>query len=210
MLSKINEARKLLYLYLDENAHEESEQWIFVYKHSLRVESYISKLCKAIGDISKEDVIIARLSAIFHDIGYLKGKSNHAFGGSKMFLELSKESDLFEGIDVLRISENIKKHSDKNILDEDITTKLLKDADVLDQIGAMSILAACKKYNYSDKNFYTDILTYLESKEIEYCTEQYKLLQLSESKELLSRKVKFIQLFSSQLKDEIIAEIEEI
>lgn len=214
------EAKELMYKYFEENAsnlikvenkHCNKDNWLFAVKHSCRVEEYIKRIVEKTENLSQIDIITVRLAAIFHDIGNVVQRENHGLIGARIVGELFDDTQYISkcGVDKNRLIRIIRDHSNKGErteVDGDTISLILKDADVLDQIGAMSILMHSNKYEYSSYEFYKNILNDLETKEIPFCKKQYSLLKTDEGKKIMKDKIEFINNFKNQLESEIIGE----
>lgn len=97
----------------------------------------------------------------------------------------------------------IEKHSSKEESIDDYSLKILKDADALDEIGAMSIFMASNWIDRSSPYFFNLLLHRLEREEINYCKKTLEILNTESAKQILLNKIKFISLFANQLKDEL-------
>jgi uncharacterized protein len=125
-----------------ETKHPWRKDWEFAVLHSLRVESYTLKiLARERHLLSEHEIILLRLAAILHDIARMEETESHA----KLGAEIAKKwlhgiSDLsLNSSDIERVLDMIADHSNKNVHEQDFSKAVLKDADTLDEIGAMSI-----------------------------------------------------------------------
>lgn len=210
------EAKELLVDYFKRNIKDSkdgvcnSKTWMFAIKHSLRVEDYSIRIAESIDNLSKEDILTVRLASIFHDIGSVVQRKNHAEISSKIIEEIFDEIRYISqsGIDKNRLVRIIADHSNKErVSDDDILSTILKDADILDQIGAMSILMHSSKYQYDSFDFYGNILKELQTREMSFCDEAYSLLRTNEGKRIMDDKIKFINSFRQQLECELSGEL---
>ena len=106
-----------------------------------------------INEQEKGDAEILTVAAIFHDLGYSVGGEGHAKISERMFLEYAERYGLYgyEGRaakpaqQCLEIAAAIGVHSDKRRTDDQLTIeqRILMDADLLDEAGAMSVLWSC-------------------------------------------------------------------
>lgn len=211
-ISNLDNTRKFLVNYLQgktcnyEVTHPWRKGWEFVVQHSFRVESYVSKIL--LGEkhnLSQKEVEVLRIAAILHDIGRIDDRKNHAVYGagiSRKWLkedgnvELSKES-------IDRCVYMIEKHSDKESYEPDLCSRILKDADILDEIGVMSIFMASSWVNRGSYFFFNELLERVEGFELEFCDKELDKLNTETAKKLLIEKRKFIVLFANQLKNEL-------
>lgn len=79
-----------------------------------------------------------------HDIGRIYKREGHAMLGRDIVYNLLRENnEISKSIrESNRLLYLIEKHSNKEDNEEDYCLKVLRDADVLDEIGAMSIFMA--------------------------------------------------------------------
>lgn len=109
------------------------------YEHIKRVFNWCSKLLEDKPNCNKEMVLTA---AIFHDIGYCKGKDNHAHFSAMLFIEYAKKHNMDYEF-MMHTADIISLHSDKSLLKEDNIPDelvLLLEADLLDEEGALGIV----------------------------------------------------------------------
>lgn len=192
------EARKLIVTYAKNNFASKNENWMLVVQHSFRVENYAVEISEAFPNLSQNEIVLLRKAAIFHDIGSILKREDHAKRGMEITKRLLPNESGKN-----RILKLIAKHSEKNYFeDEDLLLDILKDADILDQIGAMSILMFANKYNYDEPMYYENVLNDLSKKDIEYCYRQMKRLRTKKAKQILNKKIEFIKMFIEQLKYE--------
>ena len=136
------------------------------YAHTERV------ICQALRICEKEsgDAGIIAVAAIFHDCGYSNGGENHASESARLFASYARQyltaradwtgaetknlrADLAAAINAAVTSAEsldaiynvIAVHSDKHLLDNALCTeaKILMDADLLDEEGAMAVVFDC-------------------------------------------------------------------
>lgn len=208
----LEEAKKFLVSYLRgriinyETIHPWRNTWEFVVLHSLRVEGYVKKLLNIENDqLSYEEVLLTRLAAILHDIGRIHIRENHATLGKDIVEQwLGENKDIANEVqNIERLLYLIEKHSDKETEDDDYCLKILQDADILDEIGAMSIFMAS---NWIDKNnpyFFRLLSDRVQGFEVNFCNEGFKLLKTVAAKKIMDEKKSFITDFSKGLKEEI-------
>lgn len=208
----LEEAKKFLVSYLRgriinyETIHPWRNTWEFVVLHSLRVEGYVKKLLNIENDqLSYEEVLLTRLAAILHDIGRIHIRENHATLGKDIVEQwLGENKDIANEVqNIERLLYLIEKHSDKETEDDDYCLKILQDADILDEIGAMSIFMAS---NWIDKNnpyFFRLLSDRVQGFEVNFCNEGFKFLKTAAAKKIMDEKKSFITDFSKGLKKEI-------
>lgn len=208
----LEEGKKFLVSYLRgrtinyETIHPWRNSWEFVVLHSLRVEGYVKKLLNIEShQLSYEEVLLTRLAAILHDIGRIHIRENHATLGRNIVEQwLGEHKHIANEVQkVDRLLYLIEKHSDKEAEDDDYCLKILQDADILDEIGAMSIFMTS---NWIDKNnpyFFRLLSNRIEGFEVNFCNEGFKLLKTEAAKKIMDEKKKFITDFSNGLKEEL-------
>ena len=138
------------------------------YSHLERVTERALRIC----DIEGGDAGVIAVAAIFHDSGYCRGGDGHAWHSARIFDEyaakhlpellrggatssvslvssVSLASSIYAAVasaaSLLKIREIIAIHSDKQMPSGDISleARILMDADLLDEAGAMSVLFDC-------------------------------------------------------------------
>lgn len=216
--SVIAEARRILNTVFEEecqNPHNThcDDKIFFTVKHSLRVEQYAMMIQDAYPELTPTEVLTLRVAAILHDIGNAWQRDEHARVGAEAAARLFDQSAVLaqSGIEKGRLVRIIRGHSDKeNIGDTDLVSIILKDADMLDMIGAMSILMHAAKHDFDDLHYFQHILHTLQTKELNYCLTESTRLRTKKAKEILEDKIKFIQMFILQLESEIFGETEHL
>jgi HD superfamily phosphodiesterase len=210
--SILEEGKKFLVSYVKgkninyETLHPWRNSWEFIVLHSLRVEGYVKKIFKDENkDISQDDLLLTRLAATLHDIGRIHRKEGHALLGRDIIRDwLAGNQTVANGVkDLDKLLYLIENHSDKKSDESDYCAKVLKDADVLDEIGVMSIFMTSNWIDRNNPYFFNLIHHRIGSFEIEFCHKALKLLKTETAKSILDEKRKFIELFNNQLKDEL-------
>lgn len=120
------------------------------------------------------DLLLLRVAAIFHDLGYAYGRENHAARGAEIARCLVRTNTALAdaGVDGDRLASVIAAHSDKGEPSSDLCCTILKDADTLDLIGAMSIAMHIAKLDGEDPGFWHKIRGLLLGREMEFCRKQ--------------------------------------
>lgn len=189
-----------------ETKHPWRKDWEFVVFHSLRVESYTLKILARENHIlSEPEIILLRLAAILHDIARLEKRENHAILGAeivKKWLQDNPDGSI-KSNDVEKVLEMIADHSNKGVHERDFSKAVLKDADTLDEIGAMSIFMASNWVETQTPFFFFDLRQRLIDFEIPFCDKQLAILNTDGAKEILSKKKSFVENFIAQITDEI-------
>lgn len=171
--------------------------------HSDRVEKILMKLI----DSEMKDCGIGykaemRLAAIFHDIGKIKTEENHAIESAYIAKEWLENNLELEESSIMNIVHVIQEHSNKSNRST-LEVDILKDADLLDETGAMGIIMNIINIKRSDTNYYKSLLDKLKSKEIVYSEESMNMLVTSTAQLMMKEKIQFIKSFISQLENEI-------
>lgn len=130
------------------------------YEHTMRVYRWAIKLQAKVGG----DLEIITLAALLHDIGW-DDERPHNEVGAELAVEYL-DSIGYDEEKIGRIGEIIMRHTDQDTQDElSLECKVVMDADLLDEVGALSVVWDCmatacedeatyKKAYYRIKNFY--------------------------------------------------------
>jgi HD superfamily phosphodiesterase len=203
--------RKFLELYLRnksidyEVVHPWRKNWQFIVLHSLRVEEYAMQIIKVdFSNLSFNKIRNIKIASIFHDIGRIHNKENHASIGKGIIKEWfeSNTNDL-EKDDINEILFLIENHSNKENKTNNLSLSILQDADILDEIGVMSLFMASNWIDKEDPFFFNLLSRRFEQKEIDFCEKGFSLLKTKEAKKILNEKKEFILLLNEQIKKEI-------
>lgn len=208
----IEEAKQFLKQYLGERncSYETIHPWRkdtrYVILHSMRVYSYVLEIIESERDNLKEDeILLIKLAAVLHDIGKSEGKKGHAAKSVEVVKEWLKNNPLLgnEIKDLDRLYKVIANHSNKGVFDEDLCSSILKDADILDEIGILSIFMTSNWLDRQSPFFFNELVNRVEGFEIGYAEEQMTKLYTQHSKKILKEKIGFIKGFIKQLRSEI-------
>ncbi len=130
------------------------------FEHTMRVYRWAIKLQAKVGG----DLDIIALAALLHDVGWEEGRE-HGEVGAEIAVEYL-DSIGIDPVKIGRIGEIIRIHEDKDTTDElSLECQVVMDADLLDEVGAVSVLwdsmaTACedganyKKAYYRIKDYY--------------------------------------------------------
>jgi putative nucleotidyltransferase with HDIG domain len=179
--------------------------WLLLVNHSLRVEALAVEVARKTPAFAAGDLPLLRVAAIFHDIGSAFGRENHAARGAEVARSLV-ESDATlaaAGLDVDRLARVIASHSAKGQPQPDLCCTILKDADLLDCIGAMSIAMHIAKLDGEAPDFWRKICEVLLGREMEFCRTHRALLRTTAAAAILDQKERFIRRFAAQLQREM-------
>jgi HD superfamily phosphodiesterase len=173
--------------------------------HSLRVESYaLQILAREPHPLSETEVKLVRLAAILHDIARLGDRRTHAQTGAEIAGKwLRSHADMLGADDIIRIERMIANHPNKDLPDDDFCSAVLKDADVLDEIGVMSIFMASNWLEKESAFFFHELRRRIIERELPFCDHEMTRLQTNAAREILKEKKTFIENFVAQITDEI-------
>lgn len=188
--------------------HPWRKDWKYVVLHSLRVEQTVLKiLSREHQPLPEAEIEILRLAAILHDLGKFIDRESHAQAGARI-----AEAWLRENIGcaetVARINDIIAAHANKMGQEPDYAKAVLQDADVLDEIGAMSIFMVGNWLDRTSPFYLEAIHARILDFEVPYCEEKMEVLNTSGAKEILQERRLFIQQFADQLIDELTVDSE--
>lgn len=193
-----------------ESRHPWRRGWEFAVLHSLRVESYATRiLALDHHSLSENEITLLRLAAILHDIGRLEKREDHARLGAETAIRWLMEfsSSLLSHHEVERVGAMIADHSDKANPEPDYSKAVLKDADTLDEIGMMSIFMAANWVEPQSPFFFHDLRQRLVDVEVPYCERKLGILNTEGAREILLEKKAFLENFIAQITDELQADV---
>ena len=189
-----------------ETRHPWRKDWQFAVLHSLRVEAYALKiLAREQHHLSDSDILLLRIASVLHDIARLEITHNHAKMGAEIvekWIHGNSDHNL-KSSDIARVLEMIADHSNKGVPEQDFGKAVLKDADTLDEIGAMSIFMASDWLKIQSPFFFHDLRQRLIEFEIPFCDKRLAILNTDGAKEILGEKRAFLENFIAQLTDEL-------
>ncbi|MFZ5353112.1 MAG: HD domain-containing protein [Bacillota bacterium] len=206
------EAKKFLVAYLKdrqleyEQRHPWRQSWEFVVLHCLRVENYVKRILKEENhSLSKEEAAMTQAAAVLHDIGRIHNREYHAELGKGIVERWLKSNEHFD-ID-LEYSERmlilIEKHSHKGRLDDDFCSQVLKDADLLDELGVMTTFMASNWIDRANPYFFNLLLDRVEGFEVSFCDKTASLLITETARTIIKQRSEYINTFVRQLRDEL-------
>jgi HD superfamily phosphodiesterase len=210
--SIVEEAKNYLMTYLNgktceyETLHPWRNNSKYIILHSLRVHAYVVKIIEnEFCSISDDDRTIIEVAAMLHDIGKIEILEGHARNSAKIVRQwLDNNADIAKRIkNTDRLIKVIETHSDKEGVEEDLCSKIIKDADILDEIGALSIFMASNRVDRQSPFFFNDLLERLSTFEIEFCNKKMYQLNTEYGKKLLMDKMEFINKFNEELAFEL-------
>jgi HD superfamily phosphodiesterase len=186
-----------------------NKSWGVTVLHSLRVETTTLKiLARENHLLSEHEIFLLRLAAILHDISKRDANENHAQAGAEIAEKWLREklSQSLYANDMDRIVEMIADHSNKDVQEPDFSKAVLKDADTLDEIGAMGIFMASSWLESQSPFFFYDLRQRLIDFELPFCDKKLAILNTDGAKEILKEKKAFVESFIVQLSDELQAD----
>lgn len=189
-----------------EGKHPWRKGWEFAVLHSLRVESYVMKILAREEQMpSEHDITLIRLAAILHDIGRLERREVHAMLGAEIAEKwlLEQTFQRLEASDIEKVVEMITDHSNKAGQEKDFGKAVLKDADTLDEIGAMSILMASNWVDVQSPFFFYDLRQRLIDFELPFCDRKMDILHTQGARKILQEKKAFLETFIAQISGEL-------
>jgi uncharacterized protein len=192
-----------------ETKHPWRKDWEFAVLHSLRVESYALKiLARENHSLSEHEIVLLRLAAILHDIARLDKRENHAKSGAEIVEKWLQDNSGYslESGDTARVLEMIADHSNKDVREQDFGKAVLKDADTLDEIGAMSIFMTSNWLEPQSPFFFYELRQRLIDFELPFCDKKLAVLNTNGAKAILRQKKAFVENFIAQLTDELQAD----
>jgi putative nucleotidyltransferase with HDIG domain len=206
----LEEFRQFLVSYLrDKDSREKrsypwKESWRFIVAHAYRVEAYTRELIEAEGGVSPSDEILIRAAALMHDIGSLDDRRSHHKVGADIVRKWCRHKpEIRKVIDCKLLAGMIRTHRRKDGREKKLPIAILKDADILDELGAMSVFMMAHQIDPSSYDYYSRILSLLEKDEFAFFKKQQGRLTTSSAKKIMRSKLAFIKEFSSRLRDEL-------
>lgn len=208
----LDEARQYLVTFLMgkanglETRHPWRRGWQHIVLHSLRVESYVLRILKdEPHHLSEMECRSLRLAAILHDSGRLEKTENHATTGAEIARTwlLRDSPGRLQFVEIERVVELIADHSNKDQHEPDFGKAVLKDADILDEVGAMSVFMAGNWLDAGSPFFFYDLKRRLIEAEISFCDMQRSRLHTAAAGKILHNKKSIVESFIAQLDDEL-------
>ena len=208
----LEEGKRFLVSYLKgkkidyETIHPWRNSWEFIVLHSLRVEGYVKKILASEEQVlTQEEALTIRLAAILHDIGRVHTRDEHALIGRNIIEGWLRENQALsnEINDVDKVLYLIERHSNKEGDESDYCLNILRDADVLDEIGVMSVFMASNWIDRKNPYFFQLLSDRVESYELDFIDKGFKLINTECAKSMLSEKRKFMEQLVKHSKDEL-------
>ena len=192
-----------------ESRHPWRRGWEFAVLHSLRVEAYVTRiLAREQHALSDKEIMLLRLAAILHDINRLEKREEHAKLGAETARRWMVESSAISLLesDMERVVDMIADHSNKDGVEPDYASAVLKDADTLDEIGMMSIFMAANWLDIQSPFFFHDLRQRLIEFELPFCERKLGILNTRGASEILQERKTFLENFITQIADELQAD----
>jgi HD superfamily phosphodiesterase len=189
--------------------HPWRKGWEFTAMHCLRVEAYTLKiLARENHPLSENEITRLRLAAILHDLAKLEQTDDHARLGAELAGQWLQgyAGNPLTGEETGRVVEMIAEHSNKAVREQDFSKAVLKDADLLDEIGVMSIFMSSNWLDNKTPFFFHDLHQRLADFEIPFCDRTLATLNTEGARKLLEEKKAFIETFIAQLGNELQAD----
>lgn len=170
------------------------------FKHIKRVYNWCLKLLEDDILVDKEVVLV---SAIFHDVGYAKGKMGHALSSVEIFKEYAE----YNGIDVdfqNKVIDVISKHSMKKYLDDPNSSMeliILLEADLLDEEGALGIVWDLLAEGKKEPDDYAKALDAINEHSAHIFNQDFMVTPLA--KRIWEEKKDFVKKFIEELSNDL-------
>ncbi len=171
---------------------------IRIYQHSLRVMKYAEKLLRK----EKADKEVVLASIMLHDIGKTITEQRHDIVSFSLAKEILTKLEVDES-KKNKILDCVLIHSSKSIncLDLNIEQKIVMDADMLDEIGILSVVKYCVARGTRNIDL-CSILKGLETK-YEIIERESTLIKTNYGKELYNKKKKNLREIIEEFRMEI-------
>ncbi len=170
------------------------------FEHTLRVYKWALR----INEVEQGDTEILSIAAIFHDIGkWVKSDQPHASVGAELCGEYLKAARYPEDKRI-RVVNAIRHHSSKSAQDLDLSLedKILIDADLLDEVGALAIAWDCMATGLEENASYLKACEKLKDVYGQLC-KQKPWLRTPTGAKLFQERLDFLQLFIKNLEYEL-------
>jgi HD superfamily phosphodiesterase len=201
----LNEARLFLVASLKDqptinmSAHPWRNNWKHLVLHSLRVESNVLMILdRELHTLTDEKIQIIRLAAILHDAGKYLDQRDHANTGADIAREwLMNHITIEETVD--RITQMIAVHGQKRKKELDFSTAVLKDADDLDEIGAISIFMTGNALKRKSPFYLNKVCRRINEVDVPNCETLLDQLRTEGAREIMRERLEFMKSFADQL-----------
>lgn len=170
------------------------------FKHIKRVYNWCLRLLEDDLVVDKEVVLV---SAIFHDVGYSRGKMGHAKASAEIFKEYAD----FNGIDQdfqEKVIDVILKHSMKKYLDDPDSPMeliILLEADLLDEEGALGIVWDLLAEGKKEPNDYERAIEAINEHSAHIFNQNFMVTPIA--KKIWEEKKDFVKSFIQELSNDL-------
>lgn len=170
------------------------------FDHTMRVYEW----ARRINAVEKADTQVVEVAAIFHDVGKGIGRDeSHAETSADICKKYLKDRDFNKQI-IERVVRCVKVHSSKEIPAHELglEERVLMDADLLDEVGALCVLWEGMIQGTKEKpsyyKAYDNLVDHYQKRE-----EELGLLKTGEGKRLYEERLAFLKLYIENLKYEL-------
>ncbi len=115
--------------------------------HDMMHVERVIKLASIISEGADVDQRLVRLAALLHDVGHRRTEGvelrDHATTSGKIAVEILENIPELGHAEVRDIVKAIRRHSDLNSASDSLLTRIVRDADRLDGMGAIGIMRTC-------------------------------------------------------------------
>ena len=187
------------------------KSWEFTVLHCQRVDALVLQILEGEAyPLPEDEILTLRLAALLHDLARLEETDDHAgLGAARVDAWLQTRPDLAAQVpDIPKLLGLIADHSNKHAPEPDFCRAVLKDADLLDEIGIMSVFMAANRVDQTSPFFLHDLLHRLTDYEIPYCDKQLHRLNTATARAILLSKRAFIEGVIGQLQTELDGSLE--
>ena len=189
---------------LEKRGYPWKDSWQYIVSHSLRVESYAKELIELEGGLSESEALMIRAAALMHDIGSLDDRRRHAKTGAGIVENFCRnKSHITARLNVKTLLSLILTHQKKDGKEKKLPYAILKDSDILDELGAMSIFMISHQADRERYDYYAQVLKLLERNEYGFFKKQEQRLSTLGARKIMRRKFAFIKQFALHLRDEL-------
>lgn len=170
------------------------------FEHSMRV----YKWAKRINEVEKADEEVISIAAIFHDVAKgMNGGRNHAEAGAEICREYLRKVN-YDINKSEMVVQAVRNHSSKDmpISELSLEDRVIIDADILDELGAITVLwdsiaVGMKEYPTYEK-VYNRLVPVLQQEKT-----GYESLKTEYGKKLFKERIEFLETFLENLKYEL-------
>ncbi|MBQ9449076.1 MAG: HD domain-containing protein [Acholeplasmatales bacterium] len=171
-------------------------------KHSYRIYKWVERLSP---DFPDADLDVAKTAAIFHDVGYSKGKKDHALYSALIFEKYAKENK-FDSDFTNKVLYIIENHSNKELLKTSNNKELILvlEADLLDEEGAMGLMWDLMAAGSKGVEAYEDGMEELYIHSLHILDQDFMVTPIA--KKYWNEKKKLVKDYLDQIKEDLFIE----